>query len=72
MNIKLDLKIFIFIAIFILTQNINIYAILMFFGLIHELGHLLCGLLLRLQATKNYNNALWIKTRFQSKLQRLQ
>ena len=48
MNIKLDLKIFIFIAIFILTQNINIYAILMFFGLIHELGHLLCGLLVRL------------------------
>ena len=46
MQIKLDLKIFAIILIFLITQNIGIYAILMFYALIHELGHLLCGVLL--------------------------
>lgn len=46
MQIKIDFKIFIIILIFLITRNIGIYAILMFFALIHELGHLLCGLLL--------------------------
>ena len=46
MKIKLHLKIFIFIAIFILTRQIKIYAILMFFAVLHELGHMLAGILL--------------------------
>lgn len=46
MKIKLNLKIFIFIAIFILTRQIKIYAILMFFAVLHELGHMLAGILL--------------------------
>ena len=46
MQIKLDLKIFAIILIFLITQNIGIYAILMFYALIHELGHLLCGVIL--------------------------
>lgn len=46
MQIKIDLKIFAIILIFILTKNIEIYAILMIFALIHELGHLICGLIL--------------------------
>lgn len=46
MHIKIDLKIFIFIMIFLLTKKLEIYAILLLFGLIHELGHLVCGLIL--------------------------
>lgn len=46
MQIKIDLKIFAIILIFLLTKNIGIYAILMMFALIHELGHLFCGLVL--------------------------
>ena len=46
MQIKIDLKIFAIILIFLITKNIGIYAILMLFALIHELGHLLCGVCL--------------------------
>jgi stage IV sporulation protein FB len=46
MQIKLDLKIFIFIIIFVLTRQIEIYGMLMLFAFLHELGHLLAGLLL--------------------------
>lgn len=46
MQIKIDFKIFAIIFIFLVTRNIGIYAILMFFALIHELGHLFCGVLL--------------------------
>ncbi len=40
MSIKIDLKIFLFVILFWLTSQIEIYAILMIFALIHELGHL--------------------------------
>jgi len=46
MQIKIDFKIFVIILIFLITRNIGIYAILMMFALIHEIGHLICGLLL--------------------------
>lgn len=46
MQIKIDFKIFIIILIFIVTRHIEIYAILMLFALIHELGHLICGVIL--------------------------
>ena len=46
MKIRLHLKIFIFIAIFILTKQIEIYGILMLFAIFHELGHMLAGILL--------------------------
>lgn len=44
MKIKINLKIFIFLLIFILTNQIKIYAIIMLFALIHEFGHLFMGL----------------------------
>lgn len=47
MYIKFDFKVFVYAGIFILTKNISTYNILMLFGMIHELGHMLCGLLLR-------------------------
>lgn len=46
MSIKIDLKIFLFGVLFLLTNQIEIYAILMIFALLHELGHLCAGLIL--------------------------
>lgn len=49
MQIKVNLQIFIFIIIFLLTNQILLYAILMLFAFIHEIGHLLAGLMLKLK-----------------------
>ena len=49
MQIKIDLKIFLFLLILVITRQIKIYAILMLFVLIHELGHLVTGLILGLK-----------------------
>lgn len=46
MKIRLHLKIFIFVAIFIVTKQIEIYGIIMLFSIFHELGHMLAGVLL--------------------------
>lgn len=46
MQIKLNLKIFIFIIIFLLTRQIEIYGILMLFAFFHEMGHLFCGIIM--------------------------
>lgn len=50
MKVKINLQIFIFAIIFYFTKQIKIYTILMIFALIHELGHLIAGLLLGLKA----------------------
>lgn len=49
MEIRVNLKIFIFTIIFYFTKQIEIYALLMFFAVLHELGHLVVGLLLGLK-----------------------
>ena len=49
MSIKVDLKIFLFAIVFWFTKQIKIYAILMILGLIHELGHMICGICLGLK-----------------------
>lgn len=46
MQIKINLKIFIFIIIFCLTRQIEMYGLLMIFAFFHELGHLLTGVIL--------------------------
>ena len=46
MKIRIHLKIFIFLIIFILTRQIKIYGLLMFFAFIHEMGHVIAGILL--------------------------
>ena len=46
MKIKLNLNIFLFLVLFFITNQIEIYALVMIFALIHELAHLLCGVLL--------------------------
>lgn len=46
MHIKVNLKIFVFIIIFWITRQIEIYGILMLFAFFHELGHLFAGIIL--------------------------
>ena len=52
MQIKLNLQIFLFILIFILTHQIEIYGTVMIFAIIHELGHMIIGLILKLKPKK--------------------
>ena len=49
MSIKVNIKIFAFALLFYLTKQIEIYAMFMLFALVHELGHLLCGIMLGLK-----------------------
>lgn len=49
MKIKINLNIFLFLILFILTNQIEIYALTMLFALIHEMGHLLMGIVLNYQ-----------------------
>lgn len=46
MHIKVNFILFIFIIIFYITKQIEIYALLMIFALIHEFGHIIAGLIL--------------------------
>ena len=50
MSIKINLNIFLFLVLFLLTSQLEVYALVMLFALIHELGHLLCGVLLGFEA----------------------
>lgn len=49
MHIKIDLKIFAFIILFCFTRQVEIYVLLMIFAILHEFGHLIAGLLLKLK-----------------------
>lgn len=50
MSIKLNLNVFLFLFLFLITSQLEVYALVMLFALIHELGHLLCGVLLGFEA----------------------
>ena len=52
MRFRIDLKIFIFLILFYFTKQIELYAFIMIFALIHELGHLLAGILLGMKPEK--------------------
>lgn len=49
MRFRIDLKIFIFLLLFYFTRQIEIYVIMIFFAVVHELGHLLMGLMLKMK-----------------------
>lgn len=49
MQIKVNLQIFLFIVIFALTHQIEIYGWIMLFAFIHELGHMFAGIILKLK-----------------------
>lgn len=52
MRFRIDLKIFILLILFYFTKQIKLYAFIMIFALIHELGHLLAGILLGMKPEK--------------------
>lgn len=52
MRLRIDLKIFIFLILFYFTKQISIYAMIMIFAIIHEIGHLLAGLLMGMKPEK--------------------
>ena len=52
MRFRIDLKIFIFLVLFYFTKQIQLYATIMIFCIIHELGHLFAGLLLGMKPEK--------------------
>lgn len=52
MRFRIDLKIFIFLILFYFTKQIQTYAMIMLFAIIHEFGHLLAGLLLGMNPEK--------------------
>ena len=52
MKIRIDLKILIFLALFYFTNQIEIYLIIMFFCMIHECGHIVMGLILKMKTEK--------------------
>lgn len=52
MRFRIDLKIFIFLILFYFTKQIELYATIMLFCIIHELGHLLAGVLLGMKPEK--------------------
>ena len=69
MKIRLHLKIFVFIAIFIVTRQIEIYGILMLFAIFHELGHMLAGILLGFKPNSLEIMPLGLSVGFESKLE---
>lgn len=52
MVLKIDLKIFIFFVLFYLTRQIELYATIMVLCVIHELGHVVMGLIMGLKIEK--------------------
>ena len=52
MRFRIDLKIILFIILFYLTKQIEIYAMIMLFAIVHELGHLISGCLLGMKPEK--------------------
>lgn len=52
MRIRIDLKIFIFLALFYFTHQLRIYLIIMLFSIIHEIGHIIVGLILKIKLEK--------------------
>ena len=52
MRFRIDLKIFLFVILFYITKQVEIYAMIMFFAIIHELGHLVAGLIVGMKPEK--------------------
>lgn len=48
-RIKINLQIFLFMIVFLLTHQIEIYAWIMLFAFVHELGHMITGIILKLK-----------------------
>ena len=67
MQIKINLRIFLFIVIFTLTRQIELYGILMLFAFFHELGHLFAGVVLGFKPHSLSVNPLGLAINFKIK-----
>lgn len=65
MHIKIDFKIFVFVILFCLTKQIEIYILLMIFAILHELGHLLAGIILNLKPKRIEINSFGLAITFE-------
>lgn len=52
MRFRIDLKIFLFLILYYFTRQIETYVMIIFFAIIHELGHLLVGLAMGMKPEK--------------------
>lgn len=52
MIFRIDLKIFIFLIILYFTRQIEIYWLIMLFAFLHEFGHLMAGIILKMKVKK--------------------
>ena len=52
MRFRIDLKIFLFLILFYFTKQIETYVIIIVFAIIHELGHLMAGLIMGMKPEK--------------------
>ncbi len=59
MRFRIDLKIFLFIILFYCTKQIEVYAMIMFFAILHELGHLVARIIIGNETRENGNYAIW-------------
>ena len=66
MIFRIDLKIFILLVLFYFTEQIEIYATIMIFAIIHELGHLLAGLLLGMKPKNIQINPFGVSINFKT------
>ena len=64
MKLRLDLKIFAFLVLFYFTRQIEVYALIMIFAIIHEFGHLILGIILGFKPEKIELIPLRIKSFF--------
>jgi len=49
LRIRIDLKILFFLIILYFTEQIELYLVVMFFSTIHEIGHIIMGLILKMK-----------------------
>lgn len=70
MSIKIDLIIIIFLLLFCITSQIEIYLILMLFACIHEIGHLCVGLILGFKPKEMQISPMGMRIEFKPKYEK--
>ncbi len=65
MRVKINLQIFLIVIILILTRQIQMYSFIMIFAFIHEIGHIIVGILLKLKVKLLQINPFGISVSFE-------
>ena len=65
MQFKIDLKIFLFFLLFYFTNQIGTYILILIFAILHELGHMLCGLILGMKPNRLSLNPFGVSISFE-------